>query len=54
MKKYRVHVTAIKFEMWDIEAETEEEARDNYGEGRLCGCSEEDCEITSVEEVTNE
>lgn len=50
MPKFIVNITVTKKERWEIEAEDVAEAIGLYGEGKLISCSEEDCDITSVEE----
>ena len=48
MPKFIVKIVVTKEEFWEIEAPDASEAANNYNEGRLFDCTDEECQIVSV------
>jgi len=51
MKKYRVEVWVSQIETWEVLADNEEDARNNYNDGYLQINSVEENNIENVEEI---
>jgi hypothetical protein len=51
MKKYRVEVWVSQIETWEVLADNEEDARNNYNDGYEKFCTVEENNIENVEEI---
>lgn len=50
MAKYRVKVRVVQHEFYEIEADSAEEAMENYAEGELYDTDTEECQAVSATE----
>ena len=51
MKKYHVTYVETRFEVYEIEAESQEEAEDNYLDGVMIKSGGEDGNMQSIKEI---
>jgi hypothetical protein len=50
MRKYRVTVKIVECQTWIVEAESADEAEENYSDGDMVGAHNNSEEVTDVEE----
>ena len=54
MKKYRVEVWVSQIETWEVLADNEKDARNNYNDGYEKFCTVEENNIENVEEINEQ
>ena len=54
MKTYRVEVWVSQIETWEVLADNEEDARNNYNDGNETFCNVLENDIVEVEKINNE
>lgn len=51
MKNFHVYVETVSTEIYSVEAETEEQARERWSDGRLRHSEAQDSRVTGIEEA---